>query len=235
IFRGALDVRARAINMEMKIAAARALAALAKEDVPDAVMNAYGGERFSFGPEYIIPKPFDERVLTRVAPAVARAAVETGVARVPIEDWDEYIDALQRRIRGTSHKVVRNLISQARRSSARRIVFPEATEEKILRACQAIIEEQIAEPVLIGDPAAIRARAEAIGIDLSATTIVDVHDEARCARYGRRLYELRQRHGVTPQQAPLLLGDPVYFGIMMVESGDADGLVAGLNRSYPDT
>ncbi len=235
IFRGALDVRARAINMEMKIAAARALAALAKEDVPDAVMNAYGGERFAFGPEYIIPKPFDERVLTRVAPAVARAAVETGVARVAIEDWDEYIDALQRRIRGTSHKVVRNLVSQARRSSARRIVFPEASEEKILRACQVILEEEIAEPVLIGDPATIRARAAAIGVDLERSTIVNVHDEALCERYGRRLYELRQRHGVTPQQAPLLLGDPVYFGIMMVEGGDADGLVAGLHRSYPDT
>ncbi|MHB1170187.1 MAG: NADP-dependent malic enzyme [Longimicrobiales bacterium] len=235
IFRGALDVRARAINMEMKIAAARALAQLAKEDVPDSVANAYGGERFSFGPEYIIPKPFDERVLTHVAPAVARAAVETGVARQPIEDWDEYVEALQRRIKGTSHRVVRNLISQARRSSARRIVFPEATEEKILRACQNIVEEEIAEPVLIGEPDVIRERAESLGLELRGATIVDVRDEDLNRKYGERLYELRQRHGVTPQQASLLLADPVYFGLMMVEGGQADGLVAGLHRSYPDT
>ena len=235
IFRGALDVRARAINMEMKIAAARALAQLAKEDVPDNVANAYGGERFSFGPEYIIPKPFDERVLTHVAPAVARAAVETGVARQPIEDFDEYVEALQRRIKGTSHRVVRNLVSQARRSSARRIVFPEATEEKILRACQNIVEEEIAEPVLIGEPEAIRERAESLGLELRGATIVDVRDEKLCRNYGERLYEIRQRHGVTPQQAALLLADPVYFGLMMVEGGQADGLVAGLHRSYPDT
>ena len=235
IFRGALDVRARAINMEMKIAAARALADLAKQDVPDSVADAYGGERFSFGREYIIPKPFDDRVLTHVAPAVARAAVETGVARHPIEDWDEYTEALQRRIKGTSHKVVRNLISQARRSSTRRIVFPEATEEKILRACQAIVEEEIAEPMLIGEPDAIRERAQALGLDLRGATIVDVHDDALCSKYAERLYMLRQRHGVTPQEARLLLSDPVYFGLMMVEQRDADGLVAGLHRSYPDT
>ena len=235
IFRGALDVRARAINMEMKIAAAHALAALAKQDVPDAVLNAYGGERFAFGPEYIIPKPFDARVLTWVAPAVARAAVETGVARSPIDDWDEYVVALEQRIHGKAHQVVRNLMAQARRSSARRIVFPEANEEKILRACQVILDERIAEPVLIGDPAAIRARAAAFGIELDGITIVDAHDEARCDRYAKRLFELRQRHGVTPQQARLLLSDPVYFGLMMVERGEADGLVAGLNRSYPDT
>jgi malate dehydrogenase (oxaloacetate-decarboxylating)(NADP+) len=235
IFRGALDVRARAINMEMKIAAARALAGLAREDVPDSVINAYGGERFSFGPEYIIPKPFDARVLTRVAPAVARAAVETGVARLPIEDWDEYVAALERRIHGKSHQVVRSLMSKARLSADKRIVFPEATEEKILRACQVMVDEEIAEPVLIGDPTQIRARAEDLGIDLNGIALVDVHEESRLAGYAQRLYELRRRNGVTPQQARLLLGDPMYYGIMMVEHGDADGLVAGLNRSYPDT
>ena len=235
IFRGALDVRARAINMEMKIAAARALAGLAREDVPDSVINAYGGERFSFGPEYIIPKPFDARVLTRVAPAVARTAVETGVARSPIEDWDEYVAALERRIHGKSHQVVRSLMSKARLSADKRIVFPEATEEKILRACQVMVDEEIAEPVLIGDPTQIRARAGDLGIDLNGITLVDVHEESRLAGYAQRLYELRRRNGVTPQQARLLLGDPMYYGIMMVERGDADGLVAGLNRSYPDT
>ncbi|MGH7445128.1 MAG: phosphate acyltransferase, partial [Longimicrobiales bacterium] len=235
IFRGALDVRARAINMEMKIAAARALAALARQDVPDAVINAYGGERFSFGAEYIIPKPFDSRVLTWVAPAVARAAVETGVARSPIEDWDGYVAALEQRIHGLSHQVMRNLMSQARRSTARRIVFPEAAEEKILRACQVILDERIADPVLLGEPDVVRARAAALGIDLNGITLVDTHDEATCDRYAKRLFELRQRNGVTPQQARLLLSDPVYFGVMMVEGGEADGLVAGLNRSYPDT
>ena len=235
IFRGALDVRARAINMEMKIAAARSLAALAREDVPDVVLNAYGGERITFGPEYIIPKPFDARVLTWVAPAVARAAVETGVARTPIADWDEYVATLERRIHGKSHEVVRNLVGKARRSRARRVVFPEGTEEKILRACQTLVDDGIAEPVLIGEPERVRARAKALGIDLHGISIVDPHEEERLARYARRLYEIRQRQGVTPQQARVLLSDPVYFGVMMVERDEADGLVAGLNRSYPDT
>ena len=126
-------------------------------------------------------------------------------------------------------------MSKARLSADKRIVFPEATEEKILRACQVMVDEEIAEPVLIGDPTQIRARAGDLGIDLNGITLVDVHEESRLAGYAQRLYELRRRNGVTPQQARLLLGDPMYYGIMMVERGDADGLVAGLNRSYPDT
>jgi malate dehydrogenase (oxaloacetate-decarboxylating)(NADP+) len=234
IFRGALDVRARAINDEMKIAAAKALAALAKEDVPDAVINAYGGERFSFGPEYIIPKPFDARVLTWEAPAVARAAVESGVARMPIEDWDEYVVQLERRILGKSHQIMRGLVQKARRAEHRRIVFPEAMEEKVLRACQVIVDENIASPVLIGDPAAIRERAASLGVEVDRFEIVAMAEESR-AKYADELYALRQRSGVTPVKARRLIADPAYFGVMMVNAGEADGLVCGLNRSYPDT
>jgi malate dehydrogenase (oxaloacetate-decarboxylating)(NADP+) len=235
IFRGALDVRARAINEEMKIAAARALAALAKEDVPDSVVNAYGGDRFSFGPEYIIPKPFDARVLMWETPAVARAAVETGVARQPIEDWDEYVATLERRILGKSHQVMRGLFQKARRSTRRRIVFPEAMEEKVLRACQAILDEDVADPILIGEPRAIRAQAEALGMELDRVTIVDAASSVQRESYAEELYRLRQRSGVTPRRARVLLADPAYFGMMMVYTGVADGLVCGLNRSYPET
>jgi malate dehydrogenase (oxaloacetate-decarboxylating)(NADP+) len=234
IFLGALVVRARAINDEMKIAAAKALAALAKEDVPDAVINAYGGERFSFGPEYIIPKPFDARVLTWEAPAVARAAVESGVARMPIEDWDEYVVQLERRILGKSHQIMRGLVQKARRAEHRRIVFPEAMEEKVLRACQVIVDENIASPVLIGDPAAIRERAASLGVEVDRFEIVAMAEESR-AKYADELYALRQRSGVTPVKARRLIADPAYFGVMMVNAGEADGLVCGLNRSYPDT
>ena len=235
IFRGALDVRARAINMPMKIAAVRALAALAKEDVPDAVVNAYGGERFTFGPEYIIPKPFDARVLTWEAVAVAKAAVETGVAREPITDWDEYRAQLERRILGKGHQVVRNLVQKARRSTKRRIVLPEGTEEKILRACHVIVEEGVADPVLVGNAGDIREKALALSIDLDGVEIIDPSEPRRLDRYAETLYELRQRNGVTISTAHRLLQDPAYFGVMMLQMGDADGLVCGLNRSYPET
>jgi malate dehydrogenase (oxaloacetate-decarboxylating)(NADP+) len=202
--------------------------------VPDAVINAYGGERFSFGPEYIIPKPFDARVLTWEAPAVARAAVESGVARMPIEDWDEYVVQLERRILGKSHQIMRGLVQKARRAEHRRIVFPEAMEEKVLRACQVIVDENIASPVLIGDPAAIRERAASLGVEVDRFEIVAMAEESR-AKYADELYALRQRSGVTPVKARRLIADPAYFGVMMVNAGEADGLVCGLNRSYPDT
>ena len=235
IFRGALDVRANAINMEMKIAACHALASLAKEDVPDAVVNAYGGERFSFGPEYIIPKPFDARVLTWEAVAVAKAACDTGVAREPITDWDEYRAQLERRILGKGHQVVRNLVQKATRSSHRRLVLPEAREEKILRAAHVMLEEGIAAPILIGNPADIAAHAEALGVELQGAEIVDPLQPGRREQYAEELYTLRQRRGVTMAKAEQLLTDPLYFGMMMLHAGEADGLVAGLNRSYPET
>jgi malate dehydrogenase (oxaloacetate-decarboxylating)(NADP+) len=233
IFRGALDVRARAINMEMKIAAARALAELAKEDVPDSVVNAYGGDRFTFGPEYIIPKPFDARVLTRESVAVAKAAVETGVAREPITDWDEYAARLERRVLGKAHQVTRSLIHKSRVAGPRRIVLPESGEEKILRACQIIVDDNGARPVLVGRPDEVRERATALGIDLDGVEIFD--PAPRLDAYAHELYRLRERKGVTPQTARLLLQDPAYLGVMMVHMGDADGLVHGLNRSYPET
>jgi malate dehydrogenase (oxaloacetate-decarboxylating)(NADP+) len=233
IFRGALDVRARAINMEMKIAAARALAALAKEDVPDAVINAYGGERFSFGPEYIIPKPFDARVLTWEAIAVAKAAVETGVARDPITDWDEYAAKLERRILGKAHQVTRSLQAKARNTGMKRIVLPESGEEKILRAAVMLADERIAQPVLVGRPEEVQAHALSLGIELDGVEIID--PRPRLDFYAEELYRLRQRRGVTPLSARQLLHDPAYLGVMMLQTGDADGLVAGLGRSYPDT
>jgi malate dehydrogenase (oxaloacetate-decarboxylating)(NADP+) len=235
IFRGALDVRARAINDEMKIAAARALAALAKEDVPDAVVNAYGGERFSFGPDYIIPKPFDARVLTWEAPAVARAAIESGVARTTIEDWDEYVASLERRILGKSHQVIRGIVQKARLARRRRIVFPEALEEKVLRACQMIVDENIAQPVLVGNPDEVMTTARNLGLDLEHVEIVDMKTSDKFDAYADELYKLRQRSGITPPKARRMMSDPVYYGIMMVHTGAADGLVCGLNRSYPDT
>jgi malate dehydrogenase (oxaloacetate-decarboxylating)(NADP+) len=235
IFRGALDVRARAINDEMKIAAAQALAALAKEDVPDAVINAYGGERFAFGPDYIIPKPFDARVLTWEAPAVARAASESGVARAPIEDWDEYVASLERRILGKSHQVIRGIMQKARRSRRRRVVFPEATEEKVLRACQMIVDEGIAEPILVGNPVEVMNTARGLGLDLENVEIVDMGVSDRMNGFVDELYRLRQRSGVTPQKARRMMADPVYFGIMLLQAGEADGLVCGVNRAYPDT
>jgi malate dehydrogenase (oxaloacetate-decarboxylating)(NADP+) len=233
IFRGALDVRARAVNMEMKIAAARALADLAKEDVPDSVAHAYGGERFQFGPEYLIPKPFDSRVLTWESVAVARAAVETGVARQPIDDWDEYAAGLERRVLGKAHQVTRTLAAKARRAGPQRIVLPESGEEKILRAAQMIADEQVAQPVLVGVPDEVRAHAAALGVDLDGVEIVD--PASRLEAYADELYRLRQRRGVTPQAARQLLRDPAYLGVMMLHLGDADGLVAGLNRPYADT
>jgi malate dehydrogenase (oxaloacetate-decarboxylating)(NADP+) len=234
IFRGALDVRARAINMEMKLAAAYALAALAKEDVPDSVIAAYGGERFSFGPEYIIPKPFDSRVLTWEAMAVAKAAVETGVARKVITDWDEYADSLERRILGKAHQVTRSLQHKARSGGLKRIVLPDSGEEKILRAATILAEERIATPVLVGDEEHVRARADALGVDLSQR--IEIMDPtSRMAAYAEELYRLRSRRGVTPYTAYLMLKDPAYLGAMMLHMNDVDGLVCGLNRSYPET
>jgi malate dehydrogenase (oxaloacetate-decarboxylating)(NADP+) len=227
-------VRARAINMEMKIAAARSLAALAKEDVPDDVINAYGGERLVFGPEYIIPKPFDSRVLTWEAVAVAKAAVETGAARVAIGDWDEYAAGLERRIHGKAWQVMRGLVQKARHSGIKRIVLPESGEEKILRACQIIADEGIARPVLVGRPEEIRARAESLGIELNGNIEV-VNPNPRLDAYAQELYRLRGRRGVTPLTAQHLLRDAAYLGVMMLHTGDADGLVCGLNRSYPET
>jgi malate dehydrogenase (oxaloacetate-decarboxylating)(NADP+) len=232
IFRGALDVRARAINEAMKIAAVYALAALAEEDVPDKVARAYGDEEIRFGRTYIIPKPFDRRVLLRVAPAVAQAAMETGVAREQI-DLERYREELERRL-GRAHEVMRPIIAKARRDP-RRIVFPEGDREKILRASQILLDERIAEPLLLGDEETIRAKIKRLGLNgLSGVNVVDPRRFPGFDAYVEEFYRLRHRRGVTRVEARELMYNRNVFGAMMVHNNDADGLISGLTQHYPD-
>jgi len=232
IFRGALDVRATAINEEMKLAATRALAALAKEDVPDSVCNAYGVGRIRFGPEYIIPKPFDPRVLVWEASAVAKAAMETGVARQTV-DLDEYRDRLERLL-GKAHETMRTVIRKAQ-SMPRRVVFPEGDNEKVLRAAHILVDEKIAQPILLGNAATIRTNMANLGLSLNGMEVVDPADWHRRDHYIQMFYELRQRKGVTLTEAPELIMNRNIFGCMMVKLGDADALVSGVTQHYPDT
>ena len=232
IFRGALDVRATAINEEMKLAATRALAALAKEDVPDSVCRAYGLEHLRFGRDYIIPKPFDPRVLVWEASAVAQAAMETGVAQQPVE-IAEYREQLERRL-GKAHEVARMLIHKAQ-ANPKRVVFPEGDNDKILRACHLLVEEKIAQPILLGSPDQIRGRAADLGISVHGMELVDPATSARRQHYVEELYGLRQRRGVTRSEAAELIGNRNLFGTMMVQAGDADALVSGVSQHYPDT
>ncbi|HSF15713.1 MAG TPA: NADP-dependent malic enzyme [Vicinamibacteria bacterium] len=232
IFRGALDVRARAINLEMKIAATRALAELAREDVPDSVMKAYGVESMRFGPNYIIPAPFDSRVLTWEASAVAKAAMETGVARMEI-DIEAYREKLEARL-GRGREVMRYVLGRAKQRR-KRIVFPEGEEIKILRASQRLVDEEIASPILLGRPDVVKARVREMGLDLNGVEIVDPAASGKLDTYLERLYTLRARRGVTRNEARELLMNRNMFGCMMVESGDADAMVAGLTQHYPDT
>jgi malate dehydrogenase (oxaloacetate-decarboxylating)(NADP+) len=233
IFRGALDVRARSINEEMKMAATRALADLAKQDVPEAVAAAYGELSFRFGPNYLIPKPFDPRVLLYVAPAVAEAAVKTGVARMPI-DMQAYRNRLEARL-GRRREVMRDFILKAQRKP-RRIVFPEGENDRIIRAAAQVVEERIARPVLLGRVGRIRQRAEALHVDLEGVEIIEHWtDEERRERYSQKLYHLRQRKGVTLETAREVMRNATYFGCMMVREGDADGLIAGQEVAYPET
>ncbi len=233
IFRGALDVRATAINDEMKLAATHALAELARMDVPDSVRRAYGVENMEFGREYIIPKPFDSRVLTFVAPAVAKAAMETGVAQIQL-NLDEYRESLERRL-GKSQEVMRMIIHKAQRSP-RRVVFPEGTQDKILRAAQILVDEQIARPVLIGPVDRILARAKTLHLHIEG--LVDIIDPATTNAFDNYIGEylrLRHRKGVTHTEAPHLMMNPTRFGAMMLHTGDADALIAGITQHYPDT
>ncbi len=233
IFRGALDVRATAINDEMKLAATHALAELARMDVPDSVRRAYGVETLEFGPEYIIPKPFDPRVLTYVAPAVARAAMESGVAQRPV-DRDAYRDELEKRL-GKSQEIMRMVIQKAQRSP-RRIVFPEGAQDKILRAAQILVDEAIATPILIGNRERILTRARQLRLHLeNHIDIVDPETDPRFDVYTLEYLRLRQRKGVTHTEAPILMRNPTRFAAMMVHAGDADGLIAGLTQHYADT
>lgn len=233
IFRGALDVRATAINDPMKLAAARALADLAKEDVPDSVIRAYGGRKIRFGPDYIVPKPLDPRVLLWEAPAVAKAALESGVARQVITDLDDYRDRLEARF-GREKEVMRFVIHRAQ-EQPRRIVFPEGSEEKILRASQIIVDEQIAVPILLGNETSIREKIDLLDLELDGIQIVDPVHAPKLDEYVSKFYQMRQRKGVTQREALKLMKTPNYFGMMMVNLGHADGLVSGLTQYYPDT
>ena len=232
IFRGALDVRATSINDEMKMAATRALAALAKEDVPDSVRRAYGLERMEFGREYLIPKPFDSRILVWEASAVAEAAIRTGVAQQTL-DMDEYREQLERRL-GKAREVMRGMIHKAQRNP-KRIVFPEGEEDKILRASQILVEEKIAAPILLGREAVIREKMANLHLHTSSVRIIDPAHSADRDRYAEVFYQLRQRKGLTRREAQDLAIQHTTFASLMVREGEADALVAGLTQHYPDT
>jgi malate dehydrogenase (oxaloacetate-decarboxylating)(NADP+) len=232
IFRGALDVRARAINEEMKLAAAHALATLAKQDVPDTVSKAYGVEHFRFGPQYIIPKPLDYRVLLYVAPAVAKAAIDTGVARLTV-DMDTYRDKLEQSL-GKSREVMRMMINKAR-ANPKRIVFPEGINGKILRASHIINDEGIGQPILLGKEDVVREAANELGVDLKQSEIIHPTTSAKFEEYVEELYRLRQRKGITREEARQYMRTPTVYGAMMVRMGDADAMVSGVTMHYPDT
>ncbi len=232
IFRGALDVHATAINEEMKLAATRALANLAKEDVPDSVCRAYGVERLHFGPDYLIPKPFDPRVLLWEATAVAEAAIRTGVARNPIP-LDLYREQLERRL-GKAHEIAHMMIQKAK-AQPKEVVFPEGEHEKILRAAHNLLEEKIAFPILLGNPEVIRQRGKDLALDLTGIKVVDPTSSTLCEPYIQEFFRIRQRRGVTLNEARSLIKDHNVFGSMMVRMGDADALVSGVSQHFPDT
>jgi malate dehydrogenase (oxaloacetate-decarboxylating)(NADP+) len=233
IFRGALDCGATKINDEMKLAAVRALAALAREDVPDSVLKAYSADAFSFGPDYLIPKPFDYRVLLWVPVAVARAAAETGVAQHPIENYDQYRIRLENLL-GRSRAVM-NLIQAKAKRQPKRIVFPEGDQDKIIRAAKILAEEKIARPILLGNEAQIRQKLSDHDVHSDLITIVEPERSENFEKYVQRFHQLRARHGITMGDARTRLSSRNYFGALMIDAGDADGLISGLRSSYPST
>ncbi len=232
IFRGALDVRARAINEEMKMAATHALASLAKEDVPDAVMRAYGLDRLRFGNDYLIPKPFDPRVLIWVATAVAEAAMQSGVAATTF-DIEQYRIVLEGRL-GRARAIMRSLSIRAE-ADPRRIVFPEGDESKIIRAARILVDEAIAQPVLLGELDEIHRTAADAGMELDGIELLDPHRAPGLEAYARRFWERRRRKGVTLAEARARMREPIYYACGMLAAGHVDALVGGENRYYPDT
>ncbi|MBJ6799800.1 NADP-dependent malic enzyme [Geomonas propionica] len=234
IFRGALDVRAKAINEEMKLAAVQALAKLAREEVPDAVSKAYGNEKFSFGRNYIIPKPFDPRVLLHVAPAIAQAAMDTGVARMPIEDMARYIEQLECS-QGKSKEIMRMIINKAK-SDPKKVVFSEGEDEKILRAAQTLVEEGIARPILVGDRRKITQKMDALNLGFEVR-IEDPSESVLTESYAEELYRLRQRKGLTRSECQRIMRrkSRAHFATMMVQMGDADTQLGGIDTHYAET
>ena len=231
IFRGALDVRAKKINEEMEMAATRALAALAKEEVPDSVMRAYGLERLRFGADYLIPKPFDPRVLLWVAPAVAWAAVGSGVAGRVI-DVDEYRAELDARL-GRAREVMRGLSSRAQ-TAAQRIVFPEGDDPRIIKAARILADDGVAEPTLLGDPDAIRREADDAGVTLEDITLANPRGSVHLETFAQELWERRRRKGITLREARNRVVDPLYHALLMLHAGQADAVVVGVDMYYPD-
>jgi len=230
IFRGALDVRATEINEEMKVAAAEALAELAREDVPDAVVKAYGDQPLQFGPDYIIPKPLDPRVLFEVTPAVAEAAIDSGVARTDTDlNMDAYVEELEARL-GKSREMMRVVLNKAK-NNPKRVVLAEGDDEKMIRAAAQIVDQGIADPILIGDGDDIARTIDRLGLEFEPT-VVDP-SEGELAAYADRLYDLRKRQGVTRREAAELIRDGNYLGSVMVEMGDADAMLTGLTHHYP--
>jgi malate dehydrogenase (oxaloacetate-decarboxylating)(NADP+) len=235
IFRGALDVRATGINEEMKLAAVKAIANLAKETIPEEVIEAYGEKHISFGRDQIIPKPLDPRLIYHVAPAVARAAMESGIAKNPITDWDEYEMILKKRL-GLDNKLVRNLTTKAQ-SNPKRVVFAEADNVKILKAAQNTSEEGICVPILLGRRKLIESLIAEYSIEIPNMTIIDPKSDTEKMRrqvYGKAFFEKRKRKGITEYEAIQLMRERNHFGAMMVEMGDADAMISGLTRNYRD-
>lgn len=236
IFRGALDVRATQINEEMKLAAVFAIAELAKTPVPDVVNLAYNAKNISFGKDYIIPKPIDSRLIYTVAPAVAKAAIQSGVAQKNITDWDVYKHELINRL-GLDNKLIRNITIKAKQDP-KRVVFAEADNYKILKAAQQVRDEGIAIPILLGNKERINDLIKENNLDLSEIEIIDSRskeEEARRNHFGNLLFEKRKRRGYNLYEARWAMRERNYFGAMMVETGEADALISGLTRKYSDT
>jgi malate dehydrogenase (oxaloacetate-decarboxylating)(NADP+) len=239
IFRGALDVRSKVINEEMKLAAVRALADLAKKPVPDIVGMAYGKDNMVFGKEYIIPKPVDPRLLTTVAPAVARAAMETGVAKFPIQDWDAYETELSKRL-GQDNTLTKAIINKAKQNP-KRVVLADAENLAVLKAAQQVIDEGIATPILLGNIKRIKKLIQENQLDLAHIDIIDPmspqnpEEKARLANFGDVFFEKRQRKGYNKTEAHDVVKRRAYFGAMMVELGHADAMIGGMTRNYPET
>ncbi|MEN9381488.1 MAG: hypothetical protein RI940_369 [Bacteroidota bacterium] len=235
IFRGALDVRAKQINEAMKLAAVKALAELAKTAVPDIVNMAYNQQNLCFGNEYIIPKPLDPRLLSTLAPAVAKAAIESGVAQLTISNWDNYVVQLNKRL-GLDNQLMRILSNKARRDP-KRLVFADAENTKVLKAASIVYDDGIAYPILLGNETRIRNIAEANNIDISDLPIIDVRSDAMESKrefFGSLLFQKRQRKGVNKYESLKLMRTQNYFGAMMVETGEADAMLSGLTRNYAD-
>lgn len=232
IFRGALDAQSSEINDEMKIAAAKALAELARQDVPESVSNAYGGASFQFGPDYLIPKPFDQRALYWVAPAVAEAAIKTKVAKVKL-DLETYRAELRKSV-DRSRQILSTILSKAQ-AEKRKIVFPQGDESKIIKAAHLLNRDELIEPILLGNKKEIVERFKKLNLPLTGIQILDPREDKRKEEFAQNLFARRRRQGMSIEEARKSIERRTYFGMMMVDQGFADGLVSGLNKNYPET